>query len=219
MDFLVTEFLDGISLTDEGFEAMGKRDQGIILQRLGEQLQLLRSVEPEGAAYYGRVNHQGWNRVTSFMKHFNPGSRGPFDTYEDFISALLESSKYRFAAETWCPEFLPHQIECLAELKRVLGASKNYKPVLTHFDMKFENIVAWPINKSANGECEDWKVTIIDWDHAGWAPLYMQKAALFQRLMWPKELGEEETFCGFRKDEYREEVDVLMRCEDELALL
>lgn len=213
------EFLDGISLKEDLFMNIGERNQRIILERLGEQLQLLRSVKPEGVAYYGRVDYQGWNRGTTFVSYFNPGSRGPYDTYEDFMSAMLESNKFMFATESLTPEFSSYEIGILAELKRILGPSKHNKPVLTHFDLKWSNIIAWPIKNSANGECDDWKVAILDWDHAGWAPLYMQKASILQRLWAPKILEEAATFCGFRNDEYKEEVDVLMRLGEENELL
>jgi hypothetical protein len=216
LDFLVMEFLDGMSLTDDAFQAIGERNQKIILQRLGEQLQLLRSIKLKGPTYYGRVDYQGWCRLTTFMRHLGPGFRGPFDTYEDFVSAHVETIRYLFATQciSPSPDFFPREIEHLADLKRILGSSKHREPVLTHFDLKWPNIIAWPVNPSADGGCDDWKVAIIDWDYAGWAPLYMQKASLLQRLYVPKDLLKQDMICGFHKDQYKEEVDLLMRHED-----
>ncbi|KAL5460744.1 hypothetical protein PMIN06_002499 [Paraphaeosphaeria minitans] len=79
-NFLVMEFIEGMTMTEDYFMDMEKRDQRMLLQRLGEQLQLLRSVKPPGRAYYGRVNHQGWTRITSFLYSMKPGFQGPYDT-------------------------------------------------------------------------------------------------------------------------------------------
>ncbi|KAF2442205.1 hypothetical protein P171DRAFT_63387 [Karstenula rhodostoma CBS 690.94] len=219
LNFMVMEFIDGTTMTDEKFEAMEERDQQIIFQRLVEQLQLLRSVKPEGRAYYGRVNYQGWSRLTTFLKSLKPGFQGPYDTYEDFISAFFASTELRIAIRCMEPNYFKGEIKYLNDFKRVLWPSKHREPVFTHFDIKWTNIIVRPIKTSADGEPDDWEMTLIDWDHAGWAPAYMQKVSLFQRLDVPQELREQEIFCGYHRDQYKEETDVLMYDAFTLGLL
>lgn len=164
---MVMEFLDGITMTPDKFEAMEKSDQQVILQRLSEQIQLLRSVEPEGGGYYGRIDYQGWSRLTTFLRSMDPGFRGPYDTNDDFLSALLDSFEFHAATASFEPDYFPNKLKHYTEMKRVLGSSKECKPTLTHFDIEWMNIIVWPIEKIANCQGNDWRVAILDWDHTG----------------------------------------------------
>lgn len=214
---MVTEFLDGDAMSADKFDSMSKIDQDIILQRLGEQIQLLRSVQPEGDGYYGRIDYQGWSRLTTFVRSMKPGFRGPYN--DDFLAALLEAFEFRFTVSHFEPEWLPRLIEHYAQLKRCLGASTEIKPVLTHFDLKWENIMVWRMERNTDEKANDWEVALLDWDHAGWAPAYMQKASLLERIAVPQEIREREDFCGFGKDEYKAEAVVLAWDDQSFPLL
>lgn len=214
--FIVTEFLDGISLDDNRFAAMSKPDQDIIVQRLGEQIQLLRSVEPEPAGYYGHVNYQGWSPLLSHLRLFKPGLRGPYDTYEEFITTLCDSYELLIAIGCISADYSPLDVKHFLKLRQILPASKYRKPVMTHYDLQWRNIIVWPIDKSDQGETKDWKVAIIDWDFAGWAPEYMQKVSLKQRLWIPDGSGATVTF---NEEDYKDEFDVLTTRAMDLQLL
>ncbi|KAL5460745.1 hypothetical protein PMIN06_002500 [Paraphaeosphaeria minitans] len=124
--------------------------------------------------------------------------------------AFYEATEFRLSRWSCDPDYGEDEIKHLEDIKRVLWPSEHREPMLTHFDIKWPNMVVSPIKPSAGGEPGDWKVTLIDWDHAGWAPAYMQKASLFQRLPVLEEIRAQETFCGFHRSQYKEEMDVLM---------
>lgn len=134
---MIMEYIEGTSMTHEIFEAKKESDRRTILQRLGEQLQLLRSVEPEGHPYYGRVNHQGWCRSPGFLDHMKPGFQGPYDAHEEFMKAFYEAMQYRIA--TSCPDgdYDGLDLRYLKGIKNVLGCSQHRQPKLTHFDPKW----------------------------------------------------------------------------------
>ncbi|KAF2797009.1 hypothetical protein K505DRAFT_270242, partial [Melanomma pulvis-pyrius CBS 109.77] len=169
--YMVSEFVEGETLNHDKWLALDDEDQKLICYKLSEQFRLLRSVPPvEG--YYGRVNHQGWSPWFPFLKTTGKEMLGPYQTYEDFVSAMCANAELRFAYMN-CEDYGPIYVKFLSRLKSILDRTKSYKPVLTHIDPKFENIIIRPI-KGAGGEIKDWEVTLIDWDMCGWLPAFMQ---------------------------------------------
>ncbi|KAJ4293658.1 hypothetical protein N0V90_008942 [Kalmusia sp. IMI 367209] len=181
-NFMVMEYVEGDFMTMEKFQAMDERDQEIITSKFSEQLQLLRSVEPPENGYYGRIYRQGWNPHFNFLSHRFAHLSGPYDTYDDFLSAMYNASEHYFATRSWTSDFSNEEVKFLADIKRVLGNGKGSRPVLTHLDLKWDNILVRPVKSADGNTIEDWQLTFIDWDTLGWAPAYLQNVSLWQRL-------------------------------------
>lgn len=174
--YLVTEFIEGETLNPKIWEALDNKAQHIICSKLSEQLKLLQSIPSEG--YYGRLHRQGWSPWIPFLRTRGKDMCGPYDTFDDFISAMYTTAELCQAKSDFSPDFDPWTQEFLSDFKQILGRTSGVTPVLTHMDPKFQNIIITPVSNQNGEEIDDWEVTLIDWDSLGWLPAFMQFAII-----------------------------------------
>lgn len=213
--YVVMEFLEGVTLSQNIYKAMDEETQKLICSRLGEQFQLLRSVPAPPEEYFGRVYRQGLNPRLNLLYAQLKEMDGPYDNYDDFISAMYANVELDFTIMTILPEFMSQESEFLSQFKPIFGGTKECKPVLTHMDPKLENIIARPF-KGDGGEIKDWEVTLIDWDTLAWFPVSMQCASLDERIwlwdepLWKKQKIMERVFVQVEDfDFYLNELELL----------
>lgn len=208
--YLVTEFIEGDTLTEKLWLGLEDEAQKIICSRLSEQFQLLRSVPSEG--YYGRVYHQGWTPWLNLVRIRGKEMCGPYNTFKDLISAMYATAELRMADTNNASEYHPIRLGLLSQFKPILGGTKSHRPVLTHLDPKWENIIVRPVKEEGDsGEIKDWDVVLIDWDTLGWLPEFMQAASLDGRIMLddePKKTFKQRIFANF-EDSYTAELELL----------
>lgn len=177
--YLIMEFIEGEILSTELWMSLNNDAHKKICSKISDQLQLLRAIPSEG--YYGRVHHQGFSpAVTLFRvryKHMN----GPYDTYEDCISAMYTSAEHRVTIMDWGEEHIPEAELYLPKFKRTLSEWGSHEPTLTHLDLQLSNFIVQSGKKSGEN-ADDWEVVIIDWAEAGWLPAWMQAVSLSQRF-------------------------------------
>lgn len=178
MHFIVMERIEGETLRADDWMSMGDKSRSIIISRLCEQYKLLRSIPSEG--YYGRVQRQGWRSWPSFLRKMDPESSGPFDTYEEFVAALCSSARLCTAMMCELPDFTDRESLYLQKMESTLPACNGRQPVFTHLDPQLRNTIVRRI-PGPEGD-EDWEVTLIDWEHSGWFPAWMQAWAFEEKL-------------------------------------
>lgn len=202
---VITEFIEGFVFNAITFPRLDQRDQDIIRSRLGEQLQLLRSVkQPGDSPYYGRIHHQGLNPVLSCLRRRPDGMSGPFDSYEELVDELYKSIERVAAMDNPRPDFSDHHIIFLDKFKRILNGPGVVEPTLTHLDASLKNVISRPI-KDRDGKTIDWEITLVDWDTMAWMPPY------FQYLCMDNAKEEWDFYTKYLGDEGREKADFL-RC-------
>ncbi|KAF2817430.1 uncharacterized protein BDZ99DRAFT_374125, partial [Mytilinidion resinicola] len=165
--YLVSEFIEGEMLDETKWIALDDKAREIICSKLSEQFQLLWAVPSEGC--YGRVHHQAFSSDFNLFYLRPKGMQGPYNCYEDCVSAMYASAELRAATTAITPEFRHDAVEYLPEFKPTLMRTRGYKPTLTHLDPQFRNIITRSI-KGAEGEIKDWEVVLIDWDSLAWLP-------------------------------------------------
>lgn len=168
--FTIVEYIPGKILNYEEYNTLDDHVRNVFLARLGEQMTKLRSPSLE-QAYYGRINHQGFCPATRIVATHPDRMYGPYYSYEDLVTALHRSAELRHAIGMADPEYRPKIVKWLSEFKQTLLQSHGQRPVLTHMDFKFQNIIAQPIEDHGQN-IVDWKVTIIDWDAMAWLPAW-----------------------------------------------
>lgn len=183
--YLVMEFIEGGSLSHERWMVLDQEDQEKICSKIAEQLQLLRSIPSPG--YYGRIMHQGWMPTFSLFRIRCADMCGPYDTYEDCISAMYTTAEARAAVCTIKPEFSAEQRLALTNFKHTLTECAGHEPTLTHLDLKLENIMVRSV-QGANGTVEDYDVVLIDWASLGWLPAWMEAVTVLQRPIFERKL-------------------------------
>ncbi|KAF2871936.1 hypothetical protein BDV95DRAFT_476700, partial [Massariosphaeria phaeospora] len=102
MYYLITEYIEGETLTESRWDSMGKEMQGIICDKLAEQMKLLRSVPAEG--HYGRVHRQPWIADiyhTPYPEVFG----GPFNTWDEFLTNRITVGEAELSIATILTEW------------------------------------------------------------------------------------------------------------------
>ena len=177
--YLIMEFIEGVTLGSI-WASLDDEARKKICSKLSTQIRLLRSVPSEG--YYGRVNYQGWGpHANLFRIRLGDNMKGPYNTYEDCISAMYNAAELRAADTDMGPELEPYAQLYLSQFKRTLSESGGHEPKLTHLDPKFDNIMVQPI-EGAEGDVRDWEVVLIDWADCGWLPAWMQAVSFNHRI-------------------------------------
>ncbi|KAF2814554.1 kinase-like protein [Mytilinidion resinicola] len=184
--YLVMEYIEGGHLDHDKYVALDPEDKDKICAKIAEQLQLLRSIPPPSPGYYGRVMHQGWMPGFPVVCVTRKDMCGPYDTYEDFISAMFTAATGCAAVcEPTSPDFTPVQRLGLTNFKHTLTECAGHEPTLTHLDLKLENIMVRPV-QGVNGI--DYEVTLIDWESLGWMPAWMEAVTVLQRSVFATKL-------------------------------
>lgn len=159
--YLVTEFIEGDQYDHAKWVLLPEDERTKICSKIVEQYRLLRSVPGEG--YYGRVHNQGWRGLQRLFRLYGRKPRGPYNTYNEFVSAILETIELQTALSAldegaWDPP----EAAFLSEARRFLATCpRGHEPKLTHLDPAMRNIL---IRKVVQDDgAEDWEVTFIDW--------------------------------------------------------
>jgi serine/threonine protein kinase len=177
--YLIMEFIEGVTL-ESIWASLDDEARKKICSKLSNQIRLLRSVPSEG--YYGRVHYQGWGpHANLFRIRLGNTMNGPYNSYEDCISAMYNAAELRAADSDMGPDLQPDAQLYLSQFKRNLSEWECHEPKLTHLDPKFDNIMVQPI-KGAGGDIKDWEVVLIDWADCGWLPAWMQAVSFHQRI-------------------------------------
>jgi hypothetical protein len=180
--YLVTEFIEGITLSDfcDDTRTIHMNVVYKIGNMLGEQLRRLRSVPPQDVCF-GRINSRPFMRFTPVSKPLDPDSKdwGPFN-YEDFVTRVMHSSKICYA--------LPHEVE-IDPVTRMLFRDAKYTlldiarpsdrvPVLGHLDPSNHNVLVEFIYDEEGKPIDVVKVVLIDWEFMAWVPPWFEAGDL-----------------------------------------
>jgi hypothetical protein len=169
---MMMEFIEGIQLREETVAGvLPGQALDIVCAKVSAQIRLLRSLPSEG--YYGRVHRQGWMEQPPGLSLFPKRKLcGPYNTYEEFCSAMYDSYEKDNAGYQngidWDPGFESET----AQIWSMLANWNPQEPKFTWLDPKFSNIIARPIQKDDG--TEDWDVFLLDWECAGWYPAWLQ---------------------------------------------
>lgn len=173
------EYIEGEMLDFAKWMSLTEEDRTTICSRLVEQLQLLRSIPSEG--YYGRVNNLGWRRDLKLLRRPKSSPCGPYNTYEECISAMHRAAEVQVAMCNIVEDLYPHQETLLLKFKPTLTTCNGHEPTLTHLDPSLRNIIVRRTQGSKK-HVANWEVTLIDWADMGWLPAWMQAVALDHKV-------------------------------------
>jgi hypothetical protein len=182
---MIMEFIEGIELKYEDWIQFNDEERTTLYTRLNEQYRLLRSIPSEG--YYGRIYRQAFDRNMAMFHANYKHSLGPYETYEEFTSAVIRSAEVSamISRVQKGEQLYEDQDTFLSEYKLALETCTptDCEPVLTHVDPGLKNIIF----RHTHNHPPDWEVTLIDWAGAGWFPAWVQGVSFVQRFgIWDK---------------------------------
>jgi hypothetical protein len=199
-------FIEGLQLNGELLAGLPEHAQDIICTKVSAQIAYLRSLPSE--TYYGRAHGQGWlipPSAVSVITAAPMSVSGPYYTYQEFVSVMHRAYEFKlanmFSGTEW-PSSLPAQT---AEFLSIFSGWEPNEPKYTWIEPHCGNIIARQIKDDA--ENEDWEVSLIDWECAGWYPAWVQALQF-------------DTHCGtFTWDRSKEDFPVKYYRSDEIVQL
>ncbi|KAF1915284.1 hypothetical protein BDU57DRAFT_451817 [Ampelomyces quisqualis] len=183
--YMVTEFIEGETLTYELWSTLDKDTRSLLCSNLAEQLQHIRSIPSEG--YYGRLYKQGWGGRMGLLRTDGKKLQGPYDTYDEFFSAMFTAAELQLSMNDNLVGWHPRAESYLSKFKHVLSTCTGRQPTLTHLDPGLYNII---VNKvqGEKGNTDHWEIILIDWAEFGWYPAWMQSVAFDSQIcFWSNE--------------------------------
>ncbi|GLB12349.1 hypothetical protein AtubIFM57258_010030 [Aspergillus tubingensis] len=156
--YIIMEYIPGTDLQKLA-PSLSDDQKKKVSKRIKEALDELRRIPSQG--YLGNLNRTPYYEGILSTIDRDPSISGPFDNVEQFNQGILKCLGRRESR---------HYVRLLDEaIKRTL---KGHRIVFTHADLQPKNVMV----AEQKGVCEDgshdYRITIIDWDLAGWYPEY-----------------------------------------------
>lgn len=161
--FLVMERLPGNTL-ESLWPTLNESEKEMILAKTQNIVKQIRAIPHQnffGSVDKGHIPHHlfYWPAYPSYVS-------GPFTAEKAFVQGLISKSRLN-AEENGRHSYLADYFE--GQLLRGLVVDGR-KPVFTHSDLQRKNILVEEVGGGAGAK--DFKVTLVDWESAGWYPVY-----------------------------------------------
>jgi hypothetical protein len=170
--YIVMQYIHGNTLMAE-WPIMSEAQKSAVGKKLRSYFAQLR--ELPSPSYYGSrgrghmPNSIFWDAEGAYL---NPAISGPFETEADFNNGIVlksrsvdEQNKRRGYKTDFYERFLPVVL-------------RGHSPTFTHGDFQRKNVI---VRRNEQNELEghedDYEVTLIDWEMAGWYPDYWEYCA------------------------------------------
>ena len=152
--YIVMDFVPGTDL-QKLLPSLTPAEKKAVSKRIKDAIGELREMATPD--YFGNLNGTPYIDGVLSTPDNNPAISGPFKNQEQMNQGILKK-----LAQTQSPQYirlLQNMVTCTL---------KNHQNVFTHGDLQPKNIIVERIGVS-DGEA-DFKVTLIDWNLAGWYP-------------------------------------------------
>ncbi|KAI9651878.1 MAG: hypothetical protein M1829_002122 [Trizodia sp. TS-e1964] len=103
---------------------------------------------------------------------------GPFATGRDLLLGLAESSRQNWALNR------RHSYRADFYERNLCHALGHHAPTFTHTDLLRQNVMVSAVPAPDDAGPLDFRVTVVDWEDAGWYPAYWEYAAAFASFIW-----------------------------------
>lgn len=178
--YIIMELIPGVTL-QKLWPSLSEHDKMFILNELRIIFDQMRRLAPPVPGFYGNV-------AKGFVPHFlfrtfeNIVSvSGPFDNEQEFNLGLAQQfgriwdMNKKYSSKTSFYQRHLSAVLC------------NHPPTFTHSDVQRKNIIVSidDSTQSTDGPKQmNYKVTVIDWENAGWYPSYWEYFAAFTGVRW-----------------------------------
>jgi len=173
--FLVMERIRGDTL-ESLWPTLQESDKDRILAKTRAILIQIRATPHRG--FFGSVNKSHMPHHLFYWPNYPAHISGPFTTEHALIQGLISKSRSN-ARDNGRHSYLADFFE--EQLMRGLVVDGR-APVFTHSDLQRKNILVEEV-KGAQDE-KEFRVSLVDWESAGWYPVYWEYFAAFLSLKW-----------------------------------
>ncbi|KAL4778105.1 kinase-like protein [Aspergillus varians] len=149
--YIIMEYIIGDTL-QQLLPSLSPTEKDMVSSLIKDAITELRSIPPPDPGYFGMLNRQPFLDGVFWTEGLNPEISGPFANQEDMNLALLKK-----LGET---ESEPY----IRLLRNMTHQTLNgHRAVFTHGDLQPKNIIVERLT-------EGFRITLIDWESAGWYP-------------------------------------------------
>ncbi|PIG80596.1 hypothetical protein AARAC_012067 [Aspergillus arachidicola] len=152
--YIIMQYVHGDTL-QKLLPSLKKSEKATICNLIKDTMAELRSIPPPD--YLGMLNHQPYLDGVFWTEGLDPRISGPFHSQEEMNLAIIEKLR-----QTESDQY----IRLLRNM--VNQTLKNHRTVFTHGDLQPKNILVERLG--AHDECPEFKITLLDWESAGWYP-------------------------------------------------
>ncbi|KAF2014027.1 hypothetical protein BU24DRAFT_494382 [Aaosphaeria arxii CBS 175.79] len=194
--YLIMSYIEGESISEEFWGSIDREAQLKVYRKLGEQVELLRSIKPPHPNYYGRVYDQPLRVDCPYTNYATFEFFGPFHSYEAFFEQMLKTWERRILYHAsfsrargltldnvldskGMPIFDPEVQKAAVCFLRNVGNKDSVadRSVLTQSDFNAGNIMlvqpkSGPFAYSKRKE--EWDVHLVDWERMAWLPAWTE---------------------------------------------
>ncbi|EXJ82321.1 hypothetical protein A1O3_06134 [Capronia epimyces CBS 606.96] len=164
--YLIMQYIGGQTL-EALWPSLSSDERWVILSKLRGIFDDMRSLSPPSPPFFGSVDFGPLPYFLFWTPEPQKRVNGPFTNEEEFCLGLVERVRQIFAENNmhmsrteWLRKYFPRSLT-------------GHRPTFTHGDIQRKNIMVGRISSTDTGK-EEFSVTIIDWENAGWYPNYFE---------------------------------------------
>ncbi|TAQ87983.1 hypothetical protein B7494_g3664 [Chlorociboria aeruginascens] len=173
--FLVMERLYGNTL-ESLWPTLQESDKDHILAKTRDILLQIRDIPHQG--FFGSVNKSHMPHHLFYWPNYPNNISGPFTTEQALIQGLIQKSRVNAQdnrRHSYLADFFQEQLTGNLVVDGRM-------PVFTHSDLQRKNILVEEIKGDQNRK--EFHISLVDWESAGWYPIYWEYFAAFLSLKW-----------------------------------
>ncbi|KAE8319822.1 kinase-like domain-containing protein [Aspergillus transmontanensis] len=155
--FIIIEYVHGDNL-QKLLPSLTPTQKAIICKLVRDALDDLRNIPPPD--YLGTLNRQPYYDGVFWTKDYNPLIFSPFASQREINHGILERLR-----QTEPPQYI-RLLENMVD-----STLHDHRTVFTHGDLQPKNIMVDEVESFEDGS-SSFKITLIDWELAGWYPEY-----------------------------------------------
>jgi hypothetical protein len=173
---VVMERPPGVTL-ESLWSSLAKNDKDKILLHTRFIMEKVRAISPPD--FFGSVDRKHMPHYLFYWPKYPANISGPYASERDLIQGLVLKSRAN-AQDNGREAYLADFFE-----KQLLGAlaKGDRSPVFTHSDLQRKNVLVDEISGSHDDE-KEFRVSLVDWESAGWYPVYWEYFAAFLAFQW-----------------------------------
>jgi len=174
--YLLMQYVAGQSL-ESIWSSLQAKERASILTELRNIFREIRLLPRPIPLFYGNVCYGPLSYFLFWTPEPQKSINGPFTTEKDFCSGLVERLRQVQTGNNRHPA----RVDWFQ--KHLHSLLTSHPPTFTHGDMQKKNIIVTR-TRTGDGDESNFKLTLIDWEDAGWYPDYFEYFSCYTSFLW-----------------------------------
>jgi aminoglycoside phosphotransferase (APT) family kinase protein len=167
--YLIMERMPGETL-EKLWPLLKETEKSQICAKTRAILAVIRQIPAAG--FYGSVDGGPISHHMLWITQQDSTIHGPFKSEQELNMGFVKKLRRTWAMNN------KHSYKADFYERQLGHVLKDHQPVFTHTDIQKKNIIVERIS------ADDFRVSLVDWEYAGWYPSYWEYAAIYAALEW-----------------------------------